>query len=69
MVHANQLQHHVTETVKSNWANNNAINANHAQPVKFSLETDVLSQETAHATKPSTLPLTLVRTAQLDNLV
>ena len=67
MVHANQFHQTATKTVNSNWASNNAINANHAKPVKLSEETDVSLQLHAHAIKLSTLPLTLVQTAQSDN--
>jgi len=60
MVHANQFHQTVTKTDNSNWASNNATNANHAKLVKLSEETDVSLQLHAHATKLSTLPLTLV---------
>jgi hypothetical protein len=38
--HANQFHQTVTKMVNSNWASNNAINANHAKLVKFSEETN-----------------------------
>jgi len=69
MVHANQFHQHVTKIIKFNWANNNAINANNANSVKLSEETDASHQFLAHATKLLTLPLTLVLTAQLVNWV
>jgi len=62
---AKQFLNHVTKMVNSNWANNNVINANHAKLIKFSEETDVSSQSTAHATKLLTLLQIHAKHAQL----
>jgi hypothetical protein len=52
---------------ESNWANNNAINAETAQQDKSLLETPVKTELNVHATSNTTLPLTHVPTVPQDN--